>query len=75
MIFYWALMLGTTVLTTNNNLNFLLVKLVLKYYGYSLATIEAVRVELAEILEEHIFLSIQNKKPVKGFSLKLPAYA
>lgn len=38
-------------------------------------SIEEVRVELAEILEEHVLLSVRNKKPVKGFSLKLSTYA
>ncbi|MEK7585102.1 MAG: hypothetical protein AAB455_01115 [Patescibacteria group bacterium] len=37
--------------------------------------IESVRNDLAEILEEQIFLSVKNRKPVKGFSLKLSVNA
>lgn len=37
--------------------------------------IEAARNELSEILEEQIFLSVKNQKPIKGFSLKLPVNA
>ena len=37
--------------------------------------LESVRNQLAEILEEQVFLSVKNRKPVKGFSLKLPVHA
>ncbi|HEY4524559.1 MAG TPA: type II toxin-antitoxin system HicB family antitoxin [Candidatus Paceibacterota bacterium] len=37
--------------------------------------IEVVRSELAEILEEQIFLSVKDRKPVRGFSLRLPVNA
>ena len=32
--------------------------------------VEVVRNELAEILEEQIFLSVKDRKPVRGFSLR-----
>lgn len=37
--------------------------------------IEGVRQELAETLEEYLFLSFQKKKPVRGFDIKIPSYA
>ena len=37
--------------------------------------IEIVRNELAEILEEQIFISVKDRKPIKGFSLKLSVNA
>ena len=48
-----------------------------RFYGvYSQGkTVEIVRNELAEILEEQIFLSVKDRKPVRGFSLRLPVNA
>ena len=38
-------------------------------------SVEKVRSNLAEILEEHVFLSVSENETVKGFSLKLPVNA
>ena len=39
-------------------------------------SIEAVRQELAEMLEEYILANVQEKKKVKGLNIKLlPSYA
>ena len=38
-------------------------------------SIEEVRGNLVEILEEQVFLSISKNKQVKGFSLKIPINA
>jgi len=37
--------------------------------------IEGVRQELAETLEEFLFLSFQKKQPVKGFDIKILSHA
>lgn len=37
--------------------------------------IENVRQELAEVLEEYLFLSAQEKRSVPGFELKFPVHA
>lgn len=36
--------------------------------------IENVRQELAEMLEEYLFISIQEKKKLQGFVFKIPSY-
>jgi len=37
--------------------------------------VESVRQELAEMIEEYLFVSFQEKKQVPGFSLKLHSHA
>ena len=37
--------------------------------------IEVIRNELAEILEEQIFLSVKDRKPIRGFPLRVPINA
>lgn len=37
--------------------------------------IETLRRELAEMIEEYLFLSFQQKKPVKGFDIRILSHA
>ncbi len=37
--------------------------------------IENVRIQLAEVLEEYLFASFQEKKKVKGFAIKMHSHA